>query len=783
VLDTSTILISLDSPEESVRTPSSRFLWFGRIPTTTPTISPITSTIPPTAPTTHYTSPFIHTDSFDDDTLDTPPSPTHEIPPVEVAPPTGQILPASFGVRLDYSSSDYFTFDDSSRDSPSDSSSKTPSDSSLGALSDSSSGHSSSDHSSPALPSGMRSSHQLCSSVLSIPYSSAAITERPSHSSYAGPSHKRSRSLTTSVLVSSPVPKALSFIRIDLLPPRKRIRSSDSATDLEDCSDKSFELSVPRETSLRDDIVVRGSDDPYSEPDIDPEIQEEIDECIAYADALRAEGIYETLRHVGCCESESYPISATMLNTRSRAIMIREMINELIACRAAEALEARNAARNLEPLAEGGDGNGNRNGEVNGNKNGGGNGNENGNGTRNGEMLMNGGGNGYKNHNVNLGGFRLVARECTYQDFPKRQPINFKGTKGVVWLTYWFETMETVFHIELIKLMTEVYCPRNKIQKIEIELWNMTVKRNNLTTYIRRFQELVLLCTKMVPNEEDKVERFIGGLPDNIQGNVIAVEPTRLQEAIRIANNLMDQKLKGYARSAKNKRRNKTGNKTRNNEATTKAYAIGGGVSKTQIQYLGVDRSFVSSTFSALLDVAPSTLDTSYAIELADGIISETKVILRGCTLGLLGHPFDIDLIPVELGSFDVIISMDWLAKYHVVIVYDEKIVHIPYGDEILIIRGDDCDNGSKSKLNIISCMKTQKYMQNGCQVYLAQVTSKKAEDKSEKKRLEDMLIVREFPKVFPEDLPGLPSARQVEFQIDLVPDAAPVARASYRLA
>ncbi|GJU94122.1 hypothetical protein Tco_1318878 [Tanacetum coccineum] len=176
--------------------------------TKTPTISPITSTIPRIAPTTHYTSPFIHTDSYDDDPPDTPPSPTLEILPIEVAPPTGQILLAPFGVHhrrvtivspgqpiphgrpyryhpnrpvhkmttrkrvgplpthrfavrhsVDYSSSEYFISVDSSRDSPLNLSSKVPSDSSLDALSDSSSGHSSSDHSSPALPSGMRSSH------------------------------------------------------------------------------------------------------------------------------------------------------------------------------------------------------------------------------------------------------------------------------------------------------------------------------------------------------------------------------------------------------------------------------------------------------------------------------------------------------------------------------------------------------------------------------------------------------------------------------------------------
>ncbi|GJV45857.1 putative reverse transcriptase domain-containing protein [Tanacetum coccineum] len=119
----------------------------------------------------------------------------------------------------------------------------------------------------------------------------------------------------------------------------------------------------------------------------------------------------------------------------------------------------------------------------------------------------------------------------------------------------------------------------------------------------------------------------------------------------------------------------------------------------------------------------------------------------------LESHPFDIDLMPVEHGSFDVIIGMDWLAKYHIMIICNEKVIRIRYGDEVLIIRGDDYDNG------------------------------KCPEDKSEEKRLEDMPIVREFLEVFPEYLPGLPLARQVEFQIDLVSGAAPIARASYRLA
>ncbi|GJY59327.1 putative reverse transcriptase domain-containing protein [Tanacetum coccineum] len=139
--------------------------------------------------------------------------------------------------------------------------------------------------------------------------------------------------------------------------------------------------------------------------------------------------------------------------------------------------------------------------------------------------------------------------------------------------------------------------------------------------------------------------------------------------------------------------------------------------------------------------------------------------------------------MPVELGSFDVIISMDWLANHRAVIVCDEKIMRIPYANEVLIVQGDGSGKEKKSKLSIISCTKTQKYIKKGCQIFLEQVTKKGIEDKSEEKRLEDMPIVRDFPEVFPEDFPGLPPTRQVEFQINLVPGDAPVARAPYRLA
>ncbi|GKA02281.1 putative reverse transcriptase domain-containing protein [Tanacetum coccineum] len=136
-----------------------------------------------------------------------------------------------------------------------------------------------------------------------------------------------------------------------------------------------------------------------------------------------------------------------------------------------------------------------------------------------------------------------------------------------------------------------------------------------------------------------------------------------------------------------------------------------------------------------------------------------------------------------RLGSFDVIIGMDWLSKYHALIDCAEKIVRIPWGNETLIVHGDGSNQGNGTRLNIISCTKTHKYLLKGHNVFLAHVTTKETEDKSGEKRLEDVPIVRDFPEVFPKDLSGLPPTRQVEFQIDLMPGAAPVARAPYRLA
>ncbi|GJW80247.1 putative reverse transcriptase domain-containing protein [Tanacetum coccineum] len=149
----------------------------------------------------------------------------------------------------------------------------------------------------------------------------------------------------------------------------------------------------------------------------------------------------------------------------------------------------------------------------------------------------------------------------------------------------------------------------------------------------------------------------------------------------------------------------------------------------------GSDKSFVNTRFSHLIDINPDKLDVSYEVELADGKVISTNTVLRGCTLNLVNHLFKIDLMPIELVTFDVIIGMDWLAERDAVIVCGEKVVRIPYRNKTLIVEGDK----GPSRLKVISCIKAHKYIEIGCQMFVAQVTEKK----SKEKRLEDVPVVR----------------------------------------
>nr|GEY34854.1 hypothetical protein [Tanacetum cinerariifolium] len=644
------------------------------------------------------------------------------------------------------------------------------------------------------------------------PTTSESSARDSSLESSAGPSQKRCRSPATIVTSSIHSTRALVPSRADLLSPRKRFRDSISPKD---SIDKDIDMDVLEDIKA-DATAVEVVVDTNVEAGIDAGIGMEVDVGI-YVEPRSSlvieveevlQDIYDyvieiPLHRIEDIETAKRQLQAGKLIASGESCLHRHMalsqeefryvrrdhddnrrrLQE--EARAANAFKAENQSQNGSDCD-------NENGE-NGNGE-----NEN-------------GGNG--NPNENNRDDRHVARECTYQDFMKFQPLNFKGTEGVV---------------GFIDLMI---------------------------TKLHRFQELTMICTKMVPEEEDRVEKFIEGLPDNIQGNGYAVKNAKNKRRLEVnqrdncgqqspfkrpnvkgqnmaraymtGNNerkpynrllplckkcklhhegpctvkcgkcnkvghltrdckvtnsttytqkgqVVNQRVvtcfecgrQGHLRSDYPKlkdqnHRNKAGNNNGVGKAKRKPYVLGGGDANPDSNVFkgtfllnnhyafvlfdsGADRSFVSSTFITLLDIIPNTLDVSYAVELADMRISETNTVLRGCTLDLLGHPFNFNLMLVELGSFDVIIGMDWLANHYAVIVYDEKIVRIPYGDEVLIV----------------------------------QVTKKETEDKSKEKRLEDVPTVRDFLEVFPEDLLGLPPTRQVEFQINLVPGAALMERA-----
>ncbi|GJY45555.1 putative reverse transcriptase domain-containing protein [Tanacetum coccineum] len=231
---------------------------------------------------------------------------------------------------------------------------------------------------------------------------------------------------------------------------------------------------------------------------------------------------------------------------------------------------------------------------------------------------------------------------------------------------------------ELKRLLTNKYCPRTEVRKMEDELYNLIVKGNDLKPYVRRFQELTVLCLNMVPNTEKLLEAFIGGLPRSIEGNVTASKPQTLEEAINIAQRLMDHVTKHtlVQVSSDNKRKfddrrtfntntNYRNNNNYRNTNTNNHY--------NNHQPQRNRRQEAAKAYAATPAKKNRFAKTSYYVE---NVIFITPDL--GAILTLLNQPFKIDLMPIKLGSFDVVIGMDWLSKYHARIICDEKVIHIP---------------------------------------------------------------------------------------------------------
>nr|GEU59933.1 putative reverse transcriptase domain-containing protein [Tanacetum cinerariifolium] len=340
-----------------------------------------------------------------------------------------------------------------------------------------------------------------------------------------------------------------------------------------------------------------------------------------------------------------------------------------------------------------------------------------------------------------------------------------------------------------MKMMTDKYCPRNEIKKLEMEIWDLKVKGTDLASYTQCFQELALLCRGMFSEESDKIEKYIGGLLDMIHRSVVASKPKTMQEAVEIATELMDKKIRTFVeretsskRKFKNTSRNTQNQQQQSNKRqnTSRIYTAASGKKK---QYGGSKPLCAKCNYHHDGPCAPKCHNCNkvghFARDCRNTANTNNANNQRGTGLGQKptcykygvqghfkrecpklkknnnhGNQGGRNNAPARVYAVGRT-GTDTDANVMTVIACAEKIVRIPWGNETLIIHGDGSNQGNATRLNIISCTKKEKYMMKGFPIFLAHITTKEVEDKSKKKQLEDVPIVQNLPEVFPEDFPA----------------------------
>ncbi|GJU03468.1 putative reverse transcriptase domain-containing protein [Tanacetum coccineum] len=275
----------------------------------------------------------------------------------------------------------------------------------------------------------------------------------------------------------------------------------------------------------------------------------------------------------------------------------------------------------------------------------------------------------------------LAVCECTFAGFMKFNLAVFRGVEGAIELRRWFEKTENIFEIS--------ECAEGK----KVKFAAATLEGPTLTWWKTKVATMGLETVNQMPWTEMK--------------QLMTAEFFPIEEVQRLEHELWNLKVKEYDVIKLPQGGNVGIRQGPRSECGTGMFLL----NNPYLLFLfdsGFDRSFVNTRFSSLLDIKPIKIDDSYEVELADGRIVSTNTVLKGCTLSLVNHVFEIDLMPIKLGTFDVIIGMDWLVKHDVVIFYGEKVVCIPYGNKTLIVEGDK----GVSRLKVISCIKARNYVE-----------------------------------------------------------------------
>ncbi|XP_021979251.1 uncharacterized protein LOC110875362, partial [Helianthus annuus] len=498
-----------------------------------------------------------------------------------------------------------------------------------------------------------------------------------------------------------------------------------------------------------------------------------------------------------------------------------------------------------------------------------------------------------------------ISKECNYKTFISCNPPSFDGKKGAIEAHEWLSEVEAIldvndchernkvrFDVHLFKsealfwwriqkqtrgdnlahrlswkefseLFTNYFCPPSETDRIEKEFLHLELGNKTYREYVTKFNEMSRIVSYLVNPEENRIRRFLWGLPTEYRTFIKSTKPTTYHDAVEAGatiateiqqkktpetipkrkwKNYQEQKKPNY-RDFKRQRgppprcptcgkghsgpcnqlvcrnckkpghnyhdcreprkcfkcgetdhysdscpkRNEEPNKARgrafvlntekarrNPDVITGTFLLNNFYGKILFD-TGVDRSFISEHFRVLINQTPCKLDKLFIVELADGREEEIVSVVKDCTIQISKTPISIDLLPLKLGEFDVVIGMDWLSSHQAQILCDKKQIQIkdPKGGTVTI----DGERPSKP-ISFISMIKVSKCIQKGHLAYLVYALEAK-----EEKKLEEVAVVAEFPKVFPEDLPGLPPDRQIEFRIDLIPGATPIVKAPYRLA